>query len=136
MLLLKKFLHHRPDSITIKSAHSPKQTWNLFENEMKMFCTSKIPNFSKFYPRKTRKSRYFWQQLRIENVLLIYFEQIVNFCAIIYSNTNSVQLFCENSCLNLANFTELVIGKHRHRHTQSCFLRAFKGCSTLCPPKI
>ena len=35
--------------------------------------------------------------------------QIVGCCAIFYSNTNSVQLFWENSTLNLANFTELVI---------------------------
>ena len=33
------------------------------------------------------------QKLRMDYVLLIYFEQIVSFCAIIYSNTNSRQLF-------------------------------------------
>ena len=41
----------------------------------------------------------------MENVLLIVFEQIVSFCAIVYSNTSSLKLFCENSSLNLANFT-------------------------------
>ena len=33
----------------------------------------------------------------------------VSFYAIIYSNTNSLRLFCENSSLNLANFTDRVI---------------------------
>ena len=50
----------------------------------------------------------FGQNLRMGYVLLIYFEQIVSFCAIFYSNTNSLQLFCENSNLNSANFTERV----------------------------
>ena len=49
---------------------------------------------------------YFGQKLRMENVLLIYFEQIVSFCAIIYSNKNSLKLFCKNSSLNSANFTD------------------------------
>ena len=45
----------------------------------------------------------------MEDVLLIYFEQIVSFCAINYSNTNSLSLHCEISRLNLANFTERLI---------------------------
>ena len=45
----------------------------------------------------------------MEDVLLIQFEQIVSFCAIMYTNTNSLQLICENSCLNSANFTCRVI---------------------------
>ena len=53
-------------------------------------------------------SRNFWPKLEKGYVLLIYFEQIVSFCAIFYSNTNSLQLFCENSNLNSANFTERV----------------------------
>ena len=36
---------------------------------------------------------------KIEDVLIIHLGQIVNFCAIIYSNTKSFQLFCESSCL-------------------------------------
>ena len=32
----------------------------------------------------------------------------MSFCAIIYPNKNSLQLFCENSNLNSANFTELL----------------------------
>ena len=45
----------------------------------------------------------------MEDVLLIHFEQSVSFYAIIYSNTNSLRLFCENSSLNLASFTNNVI---------------------------
>ena len=48
-------------------------------------------------------------KLRKEDVLLICFEQIVSFFAFIYSNTNSYQLFCENSKLNLANSIKLVV---------------------------
>ena len=36
----------------------------------------------------------------MEDALFIYLEQIVSFCAIVYSNTNSLKLFCENSSLN------------------------------------
>ena len=36
-------------------------------------------------------------------------EQIVSFCAIMYSDKNSLKLLCENSSLNLANFTYRVI---------------------------
>ena len=35
--------------------------------------------------------------------------KLVSFFATFYSNTNSIQLFCVNSSLNLANFTERVI---------------------------
>ena len=49
-----------------------------------------------------RISQHVRQTLRIEDVLLIYSEHIVRFRAIIYSNTNSVQLFCENSSVALA----------------------------------
>ena len=38
-------------------------------------------------------------KLRMEDVLPIHFEQIVSFCAIMYSNINSFNLFCENSSL-------------------------------------
>ena len=37
------------------------------------------------------------------------FEQIVSFCAIMYYDKNSLKLLCENSSLNLANFTNRVI---------------------------
>ena len=57
-----------------------------------MFYISEIP---KFYLRKRVNRDIFGQELRMKKVLLIYFEQIVSFCAIIYSNTNSLQLFCE-----------------------------------------
>ena len=39
-----------------------------------------------FYLQNTRKSRHFWRQVeRIEDVLLIYFQEIDSFCAIIYN---------------------------------------------------
>ena len=41
---------------------------------------------------------FFGKQMRIEDILLIYFKQIVRFCAII----NAPQLVCENSSLNSA----------------------------------
>ena len=73
---------------------------------VKYFTPVGFPNFTQ---EKSVNRDIFGQELRIEDVLLIYFEQIVSFCAIIYSNTNSPQLFCENSSLNLANFTDRVI---------------------------
>ena len=39
----------------------------------------------------------------------IYQLEIVSFCAIFYSNTNSIQLFCVNSSLNSGNFTNRLI---------------------------
>ena len=47
------------------------------------------------------KLQHFCQKMRIGDVLLI---QIFSFCAIIYSNTNVLQFFCENSSLNSAKF--------------------------------
>ena len=53
----------------------------------------------------TRENRanynIFWQKLRVENVLLLYLEQIVSFWAVIFSNTNSLKLFYENPSLNI-----------------------------------
>ena len=43
----------------------------------------------------------FCPKLKIEDVLLIYFELFVRFCEIIYSNTNSLKLLQENSSLVL-----------------------------------
>ena len=56
-----------------------------------------------------KKSDIFGQMLRIVDVLLISFEQMVSFCAIIYSNTNSLKLFCEDSSLNSENYTDRAI---------------------------
>ena len=39
----------------------------------------------------------------------IYQLEIVSFCAIFYSNTNSIKLFCVNSSLNSGNFTNRLI---------------------------
>ena len=44
----------------------------------------------------------------MEDVLLIYFGNMVSFFAIVRSNTISLQLFCESFSLNLANFTLFV----------------------------
>ena len=74
-----------------------------------MFYTSKIPKVFKFTGEKLRKSQHFLQKMIIQNGLLVYFVQIVSFHAIINSNTESFQLFYENSSLNLTNFTELVV---------------------------
>ena len=67
---------------------------------------SKIPKFFNSTRKKRIYRDIFGQKLRMGDVLLIYFEQIVSFCAIIYLNTNSLQLFWEDSSLNLANFTD------------------------------
>ena len=56
---------------------------------------------------ETRINRDIFGQ--IEDVLLIYFQQIDSFCAIMYSDSNSLKLLCEKSSLNLANFTNRVI---------------------------
>ena len=45
----------------------------------------------------------------MDDVLLIYFEHIFTFCAVIYSNTNPLQLICEKFSLNTAIITETVI---------------------------
>ena len=68
-----------------------------------IFYTSKI-EIKQFFPRKCVNRNIFGQQLRMEDVLLIYFEQNVSFCAIIYSKTKSLQLFYESSSRNSANF--------------------------------
>ena len=74
----------------------------------KIFNTTSLPKMFNFMREKCGHREIFGQNLRMGYVLLIYFEQIVSFCAIFYSNTNSLQLFCENSNLNSANFTERV----------------------------
>ena len=61
---------------------------------------------NQFYPRKKRvNSGVLGQNLRMEDVFLIYIEHIVSFCAIIYSNTSFLQL-CK---LKSAKFTDRVI---------------------------
>ena len=63
-----------------------------------IFYTSKIANVLNFTREKRMHYDIFSQNLKSEDVILIYFEwSIVSFCAIIYWNTNSPQLFCENS---------------------------------------
>ena len=66
--------------------------------------------FFNFTRDKRANMRHFWQkQLRREDVPLLFFEQIVSFSAIIYLNTNSLELFGENSSLNLSNLIERVM---------------------------
>ena len=74
-----------------------------------IFYTSKIPNFLNYTREKRVDRNIFGNTLRIEDVLVIYFEEHVSICAIIYSNTNSLKVFHENSGVNLANFTDRVI---------------------------
>ena len=64
---------------------------------------SSLSNFFKMSYDK--KSDIYGQKLRIVDVLLISFEQIVSFCAIIFSNRIHSSC-CEISSLNWANFTE------------------------------
>ena len=58
-----------------------------------MFYTNKISEFFNY----TQDDDIFGKKMRIEDVIHVYFEQIVSFCVIIYSNTISLQLFFENS---------------------------------------
>ena len=50
----------------------------------------------------------FGKQLRLYDVFLINFEEIISLFANFYSNTKSLHLFWEESRLNSANFTEKV----------------------------
>ena len=54
-----------------------------------MFYTSKIPNFL-ILPEKRVSRNIFGKEIRNAVVLLIHFEQIASFFAIIYSDTNTV----------------------------------------------
>ena len=58
---------------------------------VKSFTPIRFPNFS-ILPKK---SDFFWQKLRMEDVVLIFFEEkkLSVFCAIIYYKTNSLKLF-------------------------------------------
>ena len=67
-----------------------------------MFYINKIEFFKLTREKKTSE----WQQLRMEYVCLIYCEQNVSFCAIIFSNTYSILFFCENSSVLNGNYTE------------------------------
>ena len=80
------------------------QTWNL-SNVLHQWDSQ---NFQ-FQPRKTPTSRHFWRKIENWVCFTNLFSTIYQFCAFIYSNTNSHQLFCENSYLNLANLAIFVI---------------------------
>ena len=70
-------------------------------------CFTQV-NFQ-FYPKKCVHRNIFGKQLRIQDVLFTYFEQVVSLFANFYSNTKSLQSFCAKSSLISANFTERVI---------------------------
>ena len=74
-----------------------------------IFYTSKILKFLNFTRGKRVNRDIFGQDLTTENVFFIPFEQIVSVCALMYLDSNSLKLLCENSSLNLANFTNRVI---------------------------
>ena len=82
-----------------KRQHS--QTWNLSN----ILHQRDSQSFS-ILPKKMRKSQHFWRTIENWVCFTIYFQQFISFCAFIYSNTNSHQLFYENSYLNLANSTK------------------------------
>jgi len=76
---------------------------------LQMFCTSKIPNFPKF-TQETRVNRnIFSKKLRVEYVLLIYFEQSVSFYTQIHSNSIYFVKTYNSSNLKSTNYTEKVI---------------------------
>ena len=60
-----------------------------------IFYNSKIQEFFNFTREKRINCGIFGLKLRMEDVFLIHFQQIVSFCAIIFSNTNSMKLFCK-----------------------------------------
>ena len=47
--------------------------------------------------------------------------KLSGFIALVYSNTNSKESFCENSRLNLANFTKLVPNGKSLKSLCACF---------------
>jgi len=74
-----------------------------------MFHTNKIPNFLKF-TQETRVNRnMFGKKMRVEYVLLIYFEQIDSFYTQIYSNSTYFVKTFNYSILNSPKYTERVI---------------------------
>ena len=73
-----------------------------------IFHTSIFQKFSILPETKRANRGIFGQNLKLQDVLLTYFEQIVSFCAFTYSKTNSLKLFYENSSLNSTNFTDRV----------------------------
>ena len=75
---------------------------------VKYFTPARFPILLNFTQKKRENRNIFGKKLRTEYVLLIYFQQFISFCAFIYSNTNSRQLFCENFYLNLANLAIFV----------------------------
>ena len=76
-----------------------------------IFYTIKIRNIFNLSREKRVNRAIFGPKFWMNDVFLIYFDQIISFLAIIFSNTNSLKLFCENSSLNSTNFTDNVISR-------------------------
>ena len=74
---------------------------------VKGFTWARFPSF-KFTQEKRINRNIFGKQLRMDDVSLIY----CNNCKFLHSKLLQLQIFCElyyYSCLNLANYTEIVI---------------------------
>ena len=56
-----------------------------------IFYTRKIPNFFIFSREKRINCNQICKKMRSEDVEVIYFEENVSVCAIIFSNTNSLK---------------------------------------------
>ena len=80
---------------------------SYFVADMEFVNCFTLAKFQTFSREKRIHRDFFGKKLQTVDVLLINFEQIVSFCAIMCSNPNS--LFYENSSLSFANFIELVI---------------------------
>ena len=130
-------------SIWIMKCRQNCEIW-MFEKEKdntvrhgicQIFYSSEIPNPFKFYPKETRKSQHFWQKIENWVCFTNLFSTIYQFLCIYLLQYKLSPVILWKLLPEFGKFTELVIGKHRHSHTRSRFLRAFKCCSTLCPHK-
>ena len=89
-------------------------------------CFTQV-NFQ-FYPKKCLHRNIFGKQLRIQDVLFTYFEQVVSLFANFYSNTKSLQLFCAKSSLISTNFHR----KANLSNSKSGYYYALLAVISLC----
>ena len=73
------------------------------------FTPVKIPFFQ--FTWKNVNRIIFGKKLIAEDVLLTYLDYFASFCAIIFSDTNSIQLFCGNLISQQGNFLALFLEK-------------------------
>ena len=93
----------------VKFEFSKKKKTSQSDMEfVKYFTPARFPILFNF-TQKTLKLRHFWRKIENWVCFTNLFSTIYQFCAFIYSNTNSHQLFCENSYLNLAKLAIFVI---------------------------